>query len=145
MAASDVAAVAAAVLTGPGHEGVTYVVTGPEALRYKDVAARFSAVFAREVDYRGPAAGRRARAACWPPGSIEWQADGMLELFDWIREGGADTVTDTVREVTGDEPQPLEDWLEESRASFEVPPLDCPGRCSELRIGPGGRWLPRLP
>jgi uncharacterized protein YbjT (DUF2867 family) len=28
-----------------------YVVTGPEALGYADVAARISAVFARQVDY----------------------------------------------------------------------------------------------
>ena len=122
VAASDVAAVAAAVLTGSGHEGATYVVTGPEALRYADVAARFSAVFGREVDFEDqPPA--RALDGMLAAGLDRWQADGMLELFEWIREGGADTVTDTVREVTGEEPQPLADWLEESRASFvEVPP-----------------------
>jgi NAD(P)H dehydrogenase (quinone) len=48
VAASDVAAVAARVLTSPGgHESQTYVPTGPEALRFKDVAARISTVFAR--------------------------------------------------------------------------------------------------
>src|SRR5580693_4872570 len=55
-----------------------------------------------------------------------WQAEGNLELFDWIRQGGADTVTTAVREVTGVDPQPVQDWLEESRADFEVPPLDLP-------------------
>src|ERR1700759_603714 len=50
VAASDVAAIAARVLTSTGHEGATYVVTGPEALRFEDVAARISAVFARDVD-----------------------------------------------------------------------------------------------
>ena len=39
------------MLTSPGHEDQTYVLTGPEALSYADVAARVSAVFAREVDY----------------------------------------------------------------------------------------------
>jgi NAD(P)H dehydrogenase (quinone) len=126
VAASDVAAVAAQVLTSPdGHEGVTYVLTGPEGLRFKDVAARISAVFAREVDYTDQPA-ERARERLLASGLSPWQADGNLELFDWIRQGGADTVTDAVRSVTGDDPQSAADWLEESRADFEVPPLDLP-------------------
>jgi NAD(P)H dehydrogenase (quinone) len=125
VAASDVAAVAGRVLTGPGHEGATYVLTGPEALRFKDVAARISAVFAREVAYTDQPA-EQARELMLARGVSRWQAEGNLELFDWIRQGGADTVTATVREVTGAEAQPAADWLEESRADFEVPPLDLP-------------------
>jgi uncharacterized protein YbjT (DUF2867 family) len=120
VAASDVAAVAARVLTGPGHEGATYVVTGPEALRFKDVAARVSAVFAREVGYTDQPADR-ARELMLAGGVSRWQADGNLELFDWIRQGGAAAVTATVRELTGAEARPVEDWLDDSRASFLVP------------------------
>jgi len=120
VAASDVAAVAARVLTSPGHEGATYVVTGPEALRFKDVAARISAVFAREVGYTDQSA-HRARELMLASGLSPWKADGNLELFDWIRQGGANTVTATVRELTGADAQPVEDWLDESRASFLVP------------------------
>jgi len=68
----------------------------------------------------------RARERLLAGGADAWQADGNLELFDWIRQGGADTVTATVREVTGADPQLVQDWLEESRADFEVPPLDLP-------------------
>jgi NAD(P)H dehydrogenase (quinone) len=125
VAASDVAAVAARVLTGPDHAGATYVVTGPEALRFKDVAARLSAVFAREVDYTDQSP-ERARELMLAGGVSPWRADGNLELFDWIRQGGADNVTATVREVTGADPQLVQDWLEESRADFEVPLLDLP-------------------
>jgi len=125
VAASDVAAAAARVLTSAGHEGATYVLTGPEALRFKDVAARISAVFARDVDYTNQPPGR-ARQLMLASGLGRWQADGNLELFDWIRQGGADTVTAAVREVTGAEPRPVQDWLEESRGSFEGPPLDLP-------------------
>jgi uncharacterized protein YbjT (DUF2867 family) len=108
------------VLTSPGHEGATYVVTGPEALRFKDVAARISAVFAREVGYTDQPAGR-ARELMLADGLSPWKADGNLELFDWIRQGGADTVTATVRELTGADARPVEDWLDESRASFLAP------------------------
>ena len=125
VAASDVAAVAAQVLTSPGHEGAVYTPTGPEALRFKDVAERISAVFAREVDYTDQPPDR-ARQQLLASGVSGWQADGNLELFDWIRQGGADTVTAAVRDVTGADAQPVQDWLEESRADFEVPPLDLP-------------------
>ena len=125
VAASDVAAVAAQVLTSTGHEGVVHTLTGPESLRFKDVAGRISTVFAREVGYTDQAPDR-ARQLMLAGGVSEWQADGNLELFDWIRQGGADTVTADVREVTGADPSPVQDWLEESRADFEVPPLDLP-------------------
>jgi len=125
VAASDVAAVAARVLTSPDHAGATYVVTGPEALRFKDVAARVSAVFAREVDYTDQSP-ERARELMLAGGVSPWRADGNLELFDWIRQGGADNVTAAVREVTGADPQPVQDWLEESREEFEGPSLELP-------------------
>jgi len=125
VAASDVAAVAAQVLTSTGHEGVVHTLTGPESLRFKDVAGRISTVFAREVGYTDQPPDR-ARQVMLAGGVSEWQADGNLELFDWIRQGGADTVTADVREVTGTDPSPVQDWLEGSRADFEVPPLDLP-------------------
>jgi uncharacterized protein YbjT (DUF2867 family) len=125
VAAADVAAVAARVLTSPDHAGATYVVTGPEALRFKDIAARVSAVFAREVDYTDQSP-ERARELMLAGGVSPWRADGNLELFDWIRQGGADNVTATVREVTGADPQPVQDWLEESREEFDGPSLDLP-------------------
>ncbi|MBV9205271.1 MAG: NmrA family NAD(P)-binding protein [Actinobacteria bacterium] len=128
VAARDVAAVAARVLTSPGHEDASYVVTGPEALSYADVAARISAVFAREVDYEDQPP-ERARERMLAAGLTRWEAEGSLELFEWISGGGADTVTDTVRELTGEDPRRLEDWLSQSRASFltEQPP-DRPAR-----------------
>jgi len=125
VAASDVAVVAARVLTSPDHAGATYVVTGPEALRFKDVAARVSAVFAREVDYTDQSP-ERARELMLAGGVSPWRADGNLELFDWIRHGGAATVTADVREVTGADPRPVQDWLEEARGSFLGPPPDLP-------------------
>jgi NAD(P)H dehydrogenase (quinone) len=118
IAAADVAAAAARVLTSDGYEGDTYVLTGPEALSYAEVAARFSAVFGGQVDYADlpPAEERELLLAS---GRTPWEADGALERFDWIRQGGADTVTDTVREITGAGPRPLAEWLSDSRAAFD--------------------------
>src|SRR5262249_28232210 len=47
----DIAAVAVAALTGTGHEGKKYVITGPEALTYFDVADKLSAAIGKKVSY----------------------------------------------------------------------------------------------
>ena len=44
----DVAAVAARVLTSPGHQGKAYALTGPEALSADEVAERLSAATGRQ-------------------------------------------------------------------------------------------------
>lgn len=117
IAVADVAAAAARVLTTDGHEDATYVLTGPEALGYADIAARFSAVFAWQVEYVDLPK-ERERELLLADGRTPWEADGAIERFDWIRQGGADTVTGTVRELTGASPRPLDQWLADSRETF---------------------------
>jgi uncharacterized protein YbjT (DUF2867 family) len=114
---ADVAAAAARVLTTDGHEDATYVLTGPEALGYADIAARFSNVFAWQVEY-ADLPKERERELLLADGRTPWEADGAIERFDWIRQGGAGTVTGTVRELTGAGPRPLDQWLAGSREAF---------------------------
>jgi NAD(P)H dehydrogenase (quinone) len=118
IAAADVAAAAARVLTSDGHEGATYVLTGPEALSYAQVAARFGAVLGARVEY-ADLPPERERDLLLYGGRTAWEADGALERFAWIRQGGAATVTDTVRELTGTAPRPLQEWVADSRADFD--------------------------
>ena len=47
----DIAAVAAQVLTSPGHQGQRYTLTGPEALSAAEVAERLSTATGRQVRY----------------------------------------------------------------------------------------------
>lgn len=47
----DIADVAAAVLTGTGHDGKTYDVTGPEALTMQETADHLSAATGRKITY----------------------------------------------------------------------------------------------
>jgi uncharacterized protein YbjT (DUF2867 family) len=117
IAVTDVAAAAARVLTTNGHEDATYVLTGPEALGYADIAARFSAVFAWQVEY-ADLPKERERELLLADGRTPWEADGAIERFDWIRQGGASTVTGTVRELTGADPRSLDQWLADSRETF---------------------------
>ncbi len=125
VAVSDVAKAAARVLTSDGHEDQTYVLSGPESLSYADVAARVSAVFARQVDYEDMPE-QIAREQMLASGLSPWQTEGTIELYDWIRNGAADTVTSTVRDLAGQDARPIEDWLGEMRAAFLAPSTDLP-------------------
>jgi len=131
VAVSDVAKAAARVLTSEDHAGQSYVLTGPQALTYAEVAARISAVFARQVDYEDIPE-HVAREQMLASGLSSWQCEGTIELYDWIRNGGTDTVTSSVRALAGKDPHSMEAWLSEMRAEFLVPPEDRPPAAFEL-------------
>ncbi|GAB7188483.1 hypothetical protein ATKI12_8314 [Kitasatospora sp. Ki12] len=112
----DIAEVAARVLTGDGHDGARYVLTGPEALTR-----------AEQVRIIGEAAGRPTRWEEIPRGAARermladgWPAsiaDGALDFLH-ARIGDPEPVTDTVRRVTGRRPRGFRDWAAEHAARF---------------------------
>ena len=129
VAAADVADAAARLLTGPvpgtgGHPQV-FTLTGPESLTYSNVATRISEVFARQVRYSSLPE-EQAREELLGSGLAAWDVEGTLELFAWIRAGGAGQLTSHVREVTRHAPRGLNDWLEGARATFLEPLPDGP-------------------
>ncbi len=125
MAAADVADAAARLLTSPapeaGGDPQVFTLTGPESLTYSNVASRISEVFARQVRYSS-LPDEQAREELLGSGLAPWDVEGTLELFAWIRAGGAGQLTSHVREVTRHAPRGLTDWLEGSRATFLEPP-----------------------
>jgi uncharacterized protein YbjT (DUF2867 family) len=129
VAAADVADAAARLLTSPvpeaGAAPQVFTLTGPESLTYSNVASRISEVFARQVRYSS-LPDEQAREELLGSGLAPWEVEGTLELFAWIRAGGAGQLTSHVREVTRHAPRGLTDWLEGSRATFLEPPLDSP-------------------
>jgi uncharacterized protein YbjT (DUF2867 family) len=98
--ARDVAAVASAALTGEGHVGRRYSVTGPEALTHAEMAGHIGAASGRDVRCAdvSPEAQREALLAGGMP---EWHADVIAEFSSFFREGGAAAVSDVVETVTG--------------------------------------------
>ncbi|MBI3448812.1 MAG: SDR family oxidoreductase [Acidobacteria bacterium] len=96
----DIAAVAAVVLTSPGHEGKAYDVTGSEALSFSDLAAKIGAATGRSVKYVDvpPAAARQAMLAL---GMKDWMADAMLALYAIFAAGHAAAIADSVPRITG--------------------------------------------
>jgi uncharacterized protein YbjT (DUF2867 family) len=113
----DVAAVAARVLTSPGHQRKAYALTGPEALSGDEVAERLSAATGRQVGYVdvGPVTFRRALAGAGLPG---WLVDRLIELNIMMAAGHAGGVTDDVATLIGRPPRTFEQFAADHRAAF---------------------------
>jgi uncharacterized protein YbjT (DUF2867 family) len=117
----DVAAVAAVVLTEPGHAGTSYDVTGPEALSYADAAAKLTTAMGRPVSYVA-VPDEPVREALLGFGLTPWFADALIGLYQDYRRSGTDgyaaQVTDTVQRLTGRPARTLDDLLGEISPSF---------------------------
>lgn len=100
----DVAAVAAVALTGDGHDGKTYVLTGPEAITFESVAEELSAATGRHVRFVA-VPDEAARRALVGSGIPEFVAGQIVAVFGFLRRGFQDRTTGAVRALTGREPR----------------------------------------
>ncbi len=114
----DIAAVAAACLTEPGHTGRTYVLTGPEALSYAEMAAKLGAAIGREVRYVDvPPAEYKASLLGF--GLPEPLAEDIRVLYgELFREGEGDVVTTAVQDVTGRPPRSFDEFARDHADAF---------------------------
>ena len=96
----DVGAVAAEALTGRGHEGATYELTGPEAFSIAEVARILSTVAGSEIRY-GDVPEAAARDAMLEAHIPQWQVDALLELHAINKHGLWDGVSSDIGKVTG--------------------------------------------
>ncbi|MEV4132039.1 NAD(P)H-binding protein [Dactylosporangium sp. NPDC049742] len=112
----DVAAVAATVLTRPGHVGREYTITGPEALSPR-----------RQAEIVGEVIGEPVRPAVRTVEETRnvferrgWGGPRLEALLELKRQSGAwdHTVTDTVPRVVGRPALTLRDWVEEHAEAF---------------------------
>ena len=100
----DVAAVAAVALSTDGHEGQTYVLTGPEAISYERVAEELSAATGRRIRFVA-VPDEAARQALVGAGMPRFVAEQIVSLFGVLRQGAHERTTDTARALTGREPR----------------------------------------
>ncbi|MEJ2196893.1 MAG: SDR family oxidoreductase [Ignavibacteriaceae bacterium] len=96
----DIADSAFAVITGDGHEGKSYILTGPEAISFNDVAKAFSKVLDKEVKYVN-VPGEASLQAMVGMGVPEWIAKGYLELSEGFSENFAYSTTNNVEILAG--------------------------------------------
>lgn len=117
----DIAEVALKVLTSEGHEGKTYVLTGPASISFHDVAAELSRAIGKEVAYVDVPL-NAARESMLGLGMPEWTVDGLLELFEGFSEGFADKTTPHVEELTGHPGRSFETFARDFAQAFGASP-----------------------
>ncbi|MGV9771409.1 NmrA family NAD(P)-binding protein [Streptosporangium sp. NPDC003464] len=106
----DIAACAAALLTGPHGLGETYVLTGPQALTYAEIAREISAVLGRTVGQVQLPPDELA-AALREKGVPARFADDVAELSRQVATGSLAATTTAVRDLTGRSPRTFGEFL----------------------------------
>lgn len=115
VAATDIAASAAAALTSARFDGRAFDLTGPEALSYARAAGILSGVTGRPIAYHATddAAFIAAMTAAGVPQDY---AAFLAGIFHPVREGWTARTTNAVRELTGRSPLSLQNWAEAALA-----------------------------
>lgn len=113
----DIAEIAALALTGSGHEGKTYPLTGPEALTMAEVAEKLSAATGKPIRYVdvAPEDARKTQlAAGMPP----YLADALVELFAERRRGKEAQVSPMAQTLLGRRPTSFDEFAVRHAAIF---------------------------
>ncbi|RMI34093.1 NAD(P)H-binding protein [Nocardia stercoris] len=113
----DIAAVAAHVLTTPGHTATTYTLTGPAALTTADQVAALGTALGRDlstVDLSEDEIRAQLTAAGMPESAVRTMISGL----GYARSGKNATVTGDVESLLGRSPRTYQEWAEENRDRF---------------------------
>jgi uncharacterized protein YbjT (DUF2867 family) len=112
----DIADVAVAALTEPGHAGEIYEVTGPRLLTFPEVAARISTAVGREIAYvqlpHDEFVGEIVRSGA--PEDVVWLLDYLLST---VLDGRNAYVTDGVQRALGRAPREFSDYARTTAAT----------------------------
>ena len=114
----DVARFVLDVLTGSGHDGETYEITGPELVSFQDIAVQLSGVMGRKISYIDvPAEDFKQSLVHWVPD--EWYVETVSEMFELTAQGRGALLTDNYTRVTGRAPVTLGQFFRDYSPFFE--------------------------
>ncbi|GAB3974415.1 NAD(P)H-binding protein [Actinoallomurus acanthiterrae] len=115
---ADMAAVAARALTGPGHDGATYTLTGPEVLTQAEQVRVIGEVLGRPLRWeeltREQARRRLLADETFPDSFVDVLLDGYAAML----AGPPPVLTSTVEDVTGVPPRSLRQWVADHAGDF---------------------------
>jgi uncharacterized protein YbjT (DUF2867 family) len=117
--ARDVASVAVEALTAPGHEGHTYLVTGPEPLTFADAAQQLSVVLKRSIRYVDVSP-EQARNGMLAAGMPAWYVEDMLGFYAFYATGAGAIVSDVVPRIAGQPGRSFREFVEDYRDTFHA-------------------------
>lgn len=112
----DIAEVAAAVLTEPGHHGKTYELSGPESLTFDAAVDAIAQATGKPIVFQtvSPEEYAAALRAADLPEDLVFFLDAMYRI---MREGRIGDVADGVEQVLGREPVAFADWAKGTAAA----------------------------
>lgn len=117
IAARDIASVAFEALTGKGHEGKIYELSGPQSLSNYDVAGILTRVAGKNVEYIDVPEDA-ARQSMLAMGVPQWMVDSLMELNTLVKNGWTANVAMTLKDITGKESTTFEQWATEHRSAW---------------------------
>ncbi|MGV3581636.1 MAG: SDR family oxidoreductase [Methylophilus sp.] len=113
----DIGEIAANILTTDGHDRKAYNVTGPQLVSGQDIADSLSKVTNKPVAFVSPSEDATLDSllsAGWP----EWQAKGVLELFEVFASNQAAVVSPDGETLLGRPLTTLDTFFETNKAAF---------------------------
>jgi uncharacterized protein YbjT (DUF2867 family) len=113
----DIAAVSVEALRTRNYEGQSLPITGPEALTFREAAARIAMAIGKPVTFL-PISDDEARRRYSAISGSEEETAAHVALWRAIREGSLATVNDHVERILGRKPRTLDQWITENAAAF---------------------------
>lgn len=111
----DIALAAVTLLTGNGHSGRVYELTGLSAISHRQVAEKLSAALDRPVGFEEitPDQARQGLSAIMP----EWLVNAFLEMVGTWSDSDAE-ITDAFERLTTKKPRPYEAFAKDYAGAF---------------------------
>ena len=114
----DLAEAAVAALTNDRHLNKTYDLSGPEALHTSEVAEQIGSAIGRVIQYQ-PISVAAMEASLREAGMDPWFAEGLAELYGWIRDSGlCSEVINAVEQLLGREAIPFRQFAIDERSAW---------------------------
>lgn len=114
----DIAAVAVAALTGDGHQGKAYNLTGPEGFDHSEVATILSDVAGREIVYQAVTEDAMCQGAI-DNGLLPPMAEYLAVLYQVTRAGYMAATTPDVEQVTNRPPVNFADFAKQNASAWK--------------------------
>lgn len=113
----DIADVAVEVMTTEGHDGNTYVLTGPASISMAEAAAALSKALGRTITYVDvpPEAAVEGMKGI---GMSQFMADTNVELMGNYATSGGDRITNDVERITGHPARSIDDFARDFASMF---------------------------
>jgi uncharacterized protein YbjT (DUF2867 family) len=114
----DIAGVAVVTLTQPGHTWKKYVITGGEALSYRQATAILGRAIGRQLRFIDEPFDE-ARARLTKAGQPAWLVNSLLAIAAYQRAGGpTETITSVVADLTRNPPRTFAEFARDYAGAF---------------------------